>query len=153
MTRFELINELKKYFNIKELVSKQVYNKYKEKCWSFFCMELLETLLVLRRDILQCPMTINNWSNKGSYSQRGLRCNMDSIVKEKDTIYLGAHCLGQGVDFHTNKYSAIECRQIIREKQDLLPHPIRLENDKSAPTWIHVDVCNTTEDKVIEFSA
>jgi hypothetical protein len=153
MTRFEVIGELKEYFDIKELVSEQVYKKYKERAWSFFSIELLETLLVLRRDILQCPMIINNWFNKGSYSQRGLRCNMDPIVKEKTVIYLGAHCLGQGLDFHTNKYSPSECRKIIKEKQDLLPYAIRLEDDKSAPTWVHFDVCNITEDKVVEFSA
>nr|DAG74273.1 MAG TPA: hypothetical protein [Caudoviricetes sp.]DAG95715.1 MAG TPA: hypothetical protein [Crassvirales sp.] len=39
----------------------------------FLSTPLLHTLLVIRRDILQKPMTINNSSN---YTQRGLRCNM-----------------------------------------------------------------------------
>lgn len=153
MTRFEVIEQLKEYFDIKELVSKQVYEKYNNKSWSFFSLELLETLLVLRRDILQCPIIINNWTSKGSLQQRGLRCNMDPMVKDKNQIYLSSHCLGQGIDFHTNKYSAKQVRQIIRENQDLLPYNIRLEDDKSAPTWVHIDVCNITEDKIIEFSA
>lgn len=153
MTRFEIIKELSNYFDIKELVSKQVYEKYSNKSWSFFSLELLETLLVLRRDILQCPMIINNWNNRGEFQQRGLRSNMDPLVKDKNKLYVSAHCLGQGVDFHTNKYTAKRIRQIIRENQDLLPYNIRLEDDKSAPTWVHIDVCNITENKIIEFSA
>lgn len=151
--RFEVIEQLKEYFDIRELVSKQVYDKYHEISWSFFSIELLETLLVLRRDIFKCPMIINNWKYGGNLYQRGLRSNKEPMVVDKQGIYCSSHCLGQGLDFHTYKYSPSECRKIIKEKQNLLPYSIRLEDDKSAPTWVHFDVCNITEDKVVEFSA
>lgn len=154
LQRYQIIDELKKYFSAKELVSEQVYKKYKEeKCWSFFSTELLLTLLIIRRDIIKCPMIINNWSIGGSYDERGLRCNLDPIVKNKISIYLSAHCLGQGLDFSTKEYTATECRNLIRENAELLPFNIRLESDKSAPTWVHFDVCNTTDNKIIEFNA
>lgn len=60
MTRFEVITKLKNYFSIKELVYKQVYDKYGELAWSFFSIEILETLLILREDIFKCPIIINN---------------------------------------------------------------------------------------------
>ena len=153
MTRFEVITKLKNYFSIKELVSKQVYDKYGELAWSFFSIEILETLLVLREDIFKCPIIINNWHIGGSFQQRGLRSNKEPMVIEKTELYCSSHCLGQGFDFHTNKHSANTMRNIIRRNSHLLPHPIRLEDDKSAPTWCHIDVCNTTEEKIIEFSA
>ena len=57
MERYEIIEEVKKYFKIKELVSEIVLNHYGEnKCWSFFSKELLETLLVLRTEIIKKPM-------------------------------------------------------------------------------------------------
>ena len=152
MERYEIIEEVKKYFKIKELVSEITLKHYGEnKCWSFFSKELLETLLVLRTEIIKKPMRINSYLY--NLHQRGLRTNMDPIVKDKKSFYVSAHCLGQGLDFDVNGMIASEVRQLIRDKQDLLPHHIRLEDDKSAPTWVHFDVCNITEDKVVEFSA
>jgi len=156
MTKKELVEEVKKYFGIKELVSEQVYKKYGEaKCWAFFDTQLLETLLVIRRDILGIPLTINNWASKGSFGQRGLRANKDPMVVDKKGLYLSAHVLGSGVDFSSSKMSAKDIRKKIKEKQDLLPYPIRLEDDESAPTWVHIDVATTPEEaenKITYFS-
>ena len=64
MNRNELIKEVKKYFKIEELVCKHVFTKYREEqMWMFFSTQVLETLLVLRRDIINRPFVINNWKN------------------------------------------------------------------------------------------
>lgn len=133
MTRQEIIKELKKYFDIKELVCNHIYEKFNTQAWMFLSTALLHTLLVLRTEIINLPIVINT----GSLKQRGMRCNMCPIVKGKTSAYLSAHVTGNGIDFSCSSKSAEELRQIIKDNQDKLPYPIRLED---GVTWVHIDV-------------
>lgn len=133
MTRQEIIKELKKYFDIKELVCNHIYEKFNTQAWMFLSTPLLHTLLVLRTEVINLPIVINTSSLK----QRGMRCNMCPIVKGKTNAYLSAHVTGNGIDFSCSSKSAEELRQIIKDNQDKLPYPIRLED---GVTWVHIDV-------------
>lgn len=145
MERNEIINQLKKYFNIKELVCNHTYNKFGEASWQFLDTKLLHTLLVLRTEIFQTPMVINY---AGHY-QRGLRCNMCDLVKSKDKVYLSAHILGKAVDVSMKTITGAQARQLIKKYQDKLPYPVRIEKDVN---WLHIDVRDTYNNnlKVIE---
>ena len=142
MERKQIIQELKQYFSIKELVCPHVYSKFGETAWMFLSTPLLHTLLVIRRDILQKPMTINNSSN---YTQRGLRCNMC-----QNSAYLSAHVLGEGCDFTSPDVSAEDIRKLIAESEDKLPYKIRLEKDVN---WVHVDCYDNSDNKISYFKA
>ena len=133
MTRQEIIKELIKYFDIKELVCNHIYEKFNTQAWMFLSTPLLHTLLVLRTEVINLPIVINTSSLK----QRGMRCNMCPIVKGKTSAYLSAHVTGNGIDFSCSSKSAEELRQIIKDNQDKLPYPIRLED---GVTWVHIDV-------------
>lgn len=140
----DILREIRDYFDIRELVSKPVYDRYGENAWRFFDPRLLETLLVLREDILGVPLVCNNWKSGGKLSQRGLRENTCQIVKDKTLsgqMYLSAHTLGMAVDLSSGKMSADEMRKIILKHSSRLPHKVRIEDGKSAPTWLHIDVC------------
>lgn len=140
MERIDIINKLRKYFKIQELVCKHVYTSFGEKSWQFFDTNLLRTLLTLREDIFQRPMTINNWHDGKNYSQRGLRCNVCQIPSDKtkdDKIYMSAHCNGAGIDFDVKDMLAKESRDLIKKNSIKLPNRIRLEKDVS---WVHLDV-------------
>lgn len=146
--------DIKTYFSIKELVSKATYNAFRERAWAFFDPRLLETIVFIREH-LGIPLVVNNWSSNGTLQQRGLRCNTDQIVADKTKagkMYCSAHTRGQAVDFSSGKMSAKDIRKWIRAHEDELPYPIRLESDASAPTWVHLDVCNTSVRKIVEFS-
>lgn len=145
MERNEIINQLKKYFNIKELVCNHTYNKFGEASWQFLDTKLLHTLLVLRTEIFQTPMVINY---AGHY-QRGLRCNMCDLVKSKDKVYLSAHILGKAVDVSMKTITGAQARQLVKKYQDKLPYPVRIEKDVN---WLHIDVRDTYNNnlKVIE---
>lgn len=140
---------IKDYFKIYELVDEQVYNKYGEFAWNFFRSELLETLLFIRQ-YFDKPIIINNWKKGGKFSQRGYRSNLSYMVKDKKNLYCSAHCLGAGVDFDIKDYSALEVREILLQIQDKLPHPIRLEDGVN---WVHLDVYNNTDKKIVLFKA
>ena len=147
----ELIQKVSKYFALKELVGNSVAERYGEYAWSFLDPRLLEVLLWLREG-LQIPLVCNT----SALQQRGLRTNVSEIVKDKtnqNKMYVSAHILGKGLDLSSSKMNASEIRKWIRKHIDECPYPIRLENDKSAPTWVHIDTCNITDNKLVEFNA
>lgn len=150
MERKTLVNELKKYFSIKELVCPHVFNKYREdQMWSFFSMQALEILLVLRRDILKVPLIINSW--KDNYTQRGLRCNLCAIPKEKtrlEKVYMSAHCTGEAFDITVKGMTAEQARRKIDDMQDFLPYPVRME---SGVTWLHIDTYDEGNGKKVNY--
>ena len=130
---------IKNYFVIQELVCPHVYDKFGLYAWQFFDPRLLDVLLVIREKINK-PIYVNNWDMGGNFSQRGLRCNICALVKEKtslEKLYVTAHGQGMGVDFDVKGMSAEEVRQWIKDNQILLPHPIRIESDVN---WVHIDV-------------
>lgn len=153
MERSEVLAEIKKYFDIEELVCDHVLGVWGNQAWQFFDTAFLETLLILRRDVIQRPMYCNNHS-KGVY-QRGLRCNMCELVKSKERPYLSAHIFGKGGDFSIEGVSGIKEMDYIRSKIRVLagglPYPIRME---AGVSWLHIDVMPTPNgSKVHEFRA
>ena len=147
-TRDEIIRELHKYFQIRELVCEHTHSKWGERAWQFLDTNYLACLLVIRRDILQLPMTCNH----DGANQRGLRCNRCELVRDKGSVYLSSHVLGKAGDFTVQGITAQEARSRIRNMAHLLPCPIRMEGGVS---WLHFDVLpqNGITDKVYEFTA
>lgn len=149
MTREDIIEQLKEFFSVDELVCPHTYAKHKEASWQFLDTDFLHCLLVIRRDILKAPMTCNNGS---SLTQRGLRCNMCQLVKGKKANYLSAHILGKAGDFTVQGMTAEEARQKIKQNAHLLPCFVRVEGGVS---WLHFDVIPMygVEVDVYEFKA
>ena len=132
MSRSETITALKQYFNVKELVCPHTYQMYGENAWQFLSTCYLETLLVIREQILAAPM----YCNTSNLTQRGLRCNLCPIVAKKHSLYLSAHILGKAGDFTVHGLTAEEARTKIIQNSHLLPYPIRMEKNV---TWLHID--------------
>ena len=147
MNREQIIRELHRFFQVRELVCSHVFSKWGERTWQFLSTDYLHNLLVIRRDILQMPMVCNN----DGAEQRGLRCNMCKMVKEKKAAYLSSHILGRAGDFSVQGLTAQEARSRIRAMQNLLPYPMRMEGGVS---WLHIDTLPQfgIEAKVYEFT-
>ena len=150
MNRLDLIQELKQYFDIRELVCQHCYNVFKENAWQFLSTELLSTLYTLRTEVLNKPMNINNWHKKGSLSQRGLRCNMCSLVKSKTKIYLSAHIQGKAIDFNVKNLTIEETKNLIRQNKQKFEYPVRLEANTT--TWCHIDCYTSDSRDFVEFN-
>lgn len=143
MERSEIINDLKKYFKIQELVCPHVYNKYGEKSWMFLSTDSLHLLLALRVRILNVPLICNSYSK--NLTQRGFRCNLCELNKDKTikgVLSISAHSTGKGWDLTSPNMTAEEMRQKIQEKTHLLPYNVRIEKDVN---WLHIDVYNTMD--------
>ena len=147
MNREQIIRELHRFFQVRELVCSHVFSKWGERSWQFLSTDYLHNLLVIRRDILQMPMMCNH----DGAEQRGLRCNMCKMVKEKKAAYLSSHILGRAGDFSVQGLTAQEARSRIRAMQNLLPYPMRMEGGVS---WLHIDTLPQfgIEAKVYEFT-
>ena len=151
MNRSEIIKELKEFFDVRELVCPHCHKKFGDNSWQFIDTELLHTLLIVRRDILKVPIDVNNYDSGGSFSQRGLRCNICQIVEDKTSkgeVYLSAHVNGAGVDFTAKGMTAEQARNKIAANEHLLPYPIRLEKNV---TWVHLDVYDYLNGKKINY--
>ena len=133
MDRDKIIRELHKFFQVRELVCDHTFSKWGERSWQVLDTDYLACLLVIRRDILQVPMTCNH----DDAHQRGLRCNMCELVKEKTRNYISSHILGKTGDFTCKGLTAEQARQRIITNAHQLPCPIRLEDGVS---WLHFDV-------------
>lgn len=146
--RDRIIRELHNYFQVRELVCSHTFRKWGERSWQFLDTDFLHCLLVIRRDILQQQMVCNT----STAHQRGLRCNLCELVKEKESLYLSSHILGKAGDFTVKGMTAQEARSRIRNNAHLLPCPIRLEGGVN---WLHFDVLPQygLDMKVYEFTA
>jgi len=132
------MSKIQDYFQIEELVCPHVHDKFGEYAWRFFDPRLLDTMLVIREKINK-PIYVNDWDMGGNFTQRGFRCNICPLVKEKsalEKLYVTAHSQGMGLDFDVKGMSAEEVRKWIKDNQILLPHPIRIETDVD---WVHLD--------------
>lgn len=136
-----------KHFKIQELVSEAVYKKYGEKSWLFIDEKLIKTLDLLREHF-NSPITINNWLWGGELQQRGLRTNLDQLVKDKtnkNIMYVSQHVLGKAVDLNVKGLTTQEVYDEIIKNKDKFYLISRLENIKNTPTWVHIDVANQDE--------
>lgn len=150
LTRRQILDGIKTYFKIQELVCPHTYKKFGEKSWQFLDTNYLHALLVLRRDVIGLPMRCND--ERQGLTQRGLRCNRCDLVRKKSDVYLSAHCLGKAGDFSIIGMDAETARQIIKSRADLFPCKVRIE---AGVNWLHFDVIDMGDayPKVYEFHA
>lgn len=132
MSENEILTGIKTYFKITEFVGTATFKKYGDRSWRFLDFRLLETLLIIR-ETLNRPIRINH----GTSEQRGLRTNIQPMVKGKLGLYLSAHILGKAIDFDVKGMEAQEVRDWIVANESIFPYKIRLEDGVS---WVHLDV-------------
>lgn len=144
--RDTIIKQLGRYFQVSELVCDHTFAKWGEASWQFLDTDYLHALLIIRRDILQVPMTCNH----SGATQRGLRCNRCELVREKTGVYLSSHVLGKAGDFTVKGLTAEEAMTRIKQNARLLPCSIRME---AGVSWLHFDTLPQSNEKVYEFRA
>lgn len=160
------------YFDLEELVCPHVYYRFGQMAWQFFDPTALQLIDWLRKES-RVPIYANNWHHlflsssfvryireqlavgrkirpedipeepKGILSQRGLRCNVCSLVYKKaqeGTVYVSPHMLGKGFDLDIQGQSAEESRQWLKLKESQLPCNVRVERGVE---WLHIDTEDT----------
>ena len=144
---------IKDYFDIEELVDATVFKTHGQNAWKFMDKSLLDCLLIIREKLGK-PMTINNWHKGGQFSQRGLRTNISPMVKGKTGLYLSAHLFGKAVDFDIVGMTAVDVRAWIVANAALFPCKIRLERNMAGKpiNWVHLDtLAGESDPKILQF--
>lgn len=139
--------QVNKYFQLKELVSSQVYSKYGDDAIKFLdpiAVKVLENI----REILGVPLICNNWAAGGNRNYSGYREPECKIGAKKSL-----HRLGKAYDLISTKMTAKEMRDKLEQNQDKLIQPIRVEKwDSSGEiSWLHIDISPNTYNKKIYF--
>jgi hypothetical protein len=127
-----------KYFQLYELLPPELYTydmmvseAARERAFAnFFDEKLLITIDVVR-EIIGLPLICNTWFQDGNRKNSGYRSQTCSVG-----VAQSQHKLGKAVDLICHKMSAEEMRQKIKENEDKLPYPIRIEDRVN---WLHID--------------
>lgn len=155
MRRDAVIRDLKEYFDISELVGPETHKRHGERAWKFFSTDALQALLITRVNIDR-KITVNTWAWGGRFSQRGLRTNVQNILRQLTKslkLYLSGHVLGEAFDFDVEGMTAVEVRQWIYDNRHLYPMRIRLERNKNGSpiTWVHLDTIQELHNPPVYF--
>lgn len=132
------------HFKIWELVPEELMTLPEEYLWELFDANLLIVIDRLR-EILNRPITVNNWKSGGEFKWRGYRTNSCKIGAKKSM-----HRSGRGVDFDVKGMTAEEVRQYIIKNQKLFPEIGRME---AKVTWVHIDTIKKVgQTKIVLFN-
>ena len=128
-----------KHFKVCELVPKSLYDVEGELSILVMDERILWTIDALR-DKFGVPITVNNWSSGGSFSQRGFR--NDTNVGAP----LSQHRYGRACDFDIQGVTAEQFRAMVKagELAAELQFITRIEETNAGKpiSWVHVDCAN-----------
>ena len=133
-----------KYFELYELMPPELYTydmmiseEARQRAFAnYFDTKLLETIDIIRGEIVKAPLICNTWFQDGNRVASGYRSSQCPVGVAKSQ-----HKEGKAVDLVCNKYTAEQMRQMIKENEHLLPYPIRIEDGVS---WLHIDTKERT---------
>ena len=139
-------------FEIRELVSRKVFQDRGESAWQLFDPRLLAVIDRLVDKFGAC--VVNDWPFGGKMEYRGYRGRRDLPKSHftrgagQDTYSLDydQHIHGRAIDCHFKKISVPEVRNYILANPQEFPEIKGIELDVS---WLHIDVRNS--DKVMAF--
>lgn len=136
-----------KYFQLKELISPDVYNKFKDFAWYFFDVNTLIDLDTIREKH-GMPIYINNWFNGGNLRNCGFRSNL----YENSKLYCSPHLFGRAFDLHSNNNRKLYADVVELHKAGKLKAIKRIESPKITKYgWIHIDSLNTNTKELVIF--
>lgn len=123
-----------KYFNIKELVNKELHETlHEDALWKLFDENLLKGLDWLKMMFPKGSIVVNNWSfsGHGLFTQSGIR------TKESKYYSKGsAHSVGKAADLKFSHYDEEDVIKVLSEAE-VSPYIRRVELGTKG--WVHVD--------------
>jgi hypothetical protein len=125
------MNKLSDHFIVQEFVPPDVYARFGDGSSIFIDDRLIAFAEKLRR-VLDKPIVINNWHNKGAYSNSGLRsfsCPEGALFSD--------HKFGKAIDIKVANMSGPEVADFL-EKHWADYNFLITSIEKGTPSWTHV---------------
>ena len=137
--------KLNDYFDVREFVPPQIWNKFGEKSIWFIDPKVVE-IATAYREFFKVPIVINNWYIGGQFSYRGYRPPRVNIGAE-----FSQHKMGKAFDCHSPSISVKDIYNQILENWDHFKQfgLTTVEDVNFTPTWIHSDCRVTNQDTLL----
>lgn len=134
-----------KYFDVREFVPPQIWNKFGEKSIWFIDPKVI-SIATAYREFFEVPIIINNWFIGGKYMYRGYRPPRVNIGTE-----FSQHKSGRAFDCHSPSISVKEMYRLILDNQEIFKGVglTTIENVDFTPTWIHSDCRPSLSDDLL----
>ena len=132
-----------KYFDVRELVTPSVYERFGEKAFMFIDNRILRTADMLRERF--GPITINTWFFGGTSQCRGFRssdCTIGAAFSQ--------HRFGRALDMSFRNYSAEEIREDMRKNGDNAAYEF-ITRCEDGVSWLHIDNANIKHNGIYFF--
>ena len=139
-----------KYFDVKELVPKEIYEELGDEAIKLLDTRALKALEEVR-EILNVPLICNNWAAGGNRNYCGYR-PQDCKVGAKNS----QHKKGNAFDLISTKISASTMRYELEKHKLELTIPIRIEkwdSNGNEISWLHIDTNNYKNTNIYFFRA
>ena len=121
-----------RYFDIRELVPKSVYEKLGGSAWELLDRKAIDTLDFIKEKT-GLPVIVNNWKWGGEDQYRGYR-EKDCPIGAK----WSAHKDGKAFDVTVKGWTDEQFEAWLKEHESELPYPIRIEQENTN-TKVHID--------------
>lgn len=121
-----------RYFDIRELVSKSVYEKLGESAWELLDRKAIDTLDFIKEKS-GLPVIVNNWKWGGQDQYRGYR-EKDCPIGAK----YSAHKDGKAFDVTVKGWTDEQFEKWLQEHESELPYNIRVE-EENTNSKVHID--------------
>jgi len=137
--------KLNDYFDVREFVPPQIWNKYGEKSIWFIDPKIIQ-IATLYREFFNVPIVINNWYIGGKFMYRGYRPPRVNIGSE-----FSQHKMGRAFDCHSPLITPQEMYKIILDNPTKFQEVglTTLENIIFTNTWLHSDCRPTNQDTIL----
>lgn len=134
--------KINEYFDIREFVPPQIWNRFGEKSIWFIDPKIIE-IAKAYREFFEVPIIINNWYIGGRFMYRGYRPPRANVGTE-----YSQHKSGRAFDCHSPSITPQHMYKLILDNQEFFMEKglTTVENVLFTPTWIHSD-CRPTNKK------
>ena len=135
---------ISKHFTIQEFVTPEAYRQLGERSIWLIDRRIIE-VAELVRELLDKPVTINNWHLGGRYKESGLR-DQNTTTGAR----FSQHKYGRAIDMKVKGVHPEEVRNLIRQQWEAFAFVGLTTIEKDTPTWIHCDCRYTGLDHLFE---
>lgn len=140
---------ISQHFDIREFVSPETWERNGPDSIKFIDPKLID-LAEFMRKYFGASVIINNWHTGGNFKNRGFR-DFDSKVGG----FTSQHRQGKAFDCNIKGFTIAELHKAIKkdERAFYAAGLRRIEDIKDAPTWLHCDIKDGIDNKIVVFRA
>ena len=133
-------------FYLDEFIDPITYSERGERSIQLMDMRIILAIQHLR-EVINKPITINNWASRGQFRESGLR-----RADTRTGARWSQHKYGRALDFRVSGMTPREVHQVIHQHERTFIERqwiTTLEDARDTPSWTHIDCRYTSKDSFL----